>query len=87
MFLRKDLGVDLQLLSIRDKTLLVDSLKVFYQLSDLAAQLKLARSSYFYDRVRMVVMVWTPPRRPLCGRMGVLNTIITLGRADELTQV
>ncbi|MGO1164972.1 IS3 family transposase, partial [Brucella sp. C7-11G] len=44
--IKKDLGVDLQLLSNREKTLLVDALKDLYQLSDLLAQLRLARSSY-----------------------------------------
>ena len=53
VFLRKELGVDLQLLSNREKTLLVDALKDLYQLSDLLAQLGLARSSYFYHRARM----------------------------------
>ena len=53
--LKKDLGVDLQLLSNREKTLLVDALKDLYQLSDLLAQLRLARSSYFYHRARMRV--------------------------------
>jgi len=42
--IKKDLGVDLQLLSNREKTLLVDVLKDFYQLPDLLAQLGLARS-------------------------------------------
>ena len=41
------------LLSNREKTLLVDALKDLYQLSDLLAQLGLARSSYFYHRTRM----------------------------------
>ena len=43
--LKKDLCVDLQILSNREKTLLVDTLKDLYQLSDLLAQLRLARSS------------------------------------------
>src|SRR5690606_16426050 len=51
--LKKDLGVDLQLLSNREKTLLVGTLKDLYQLPDLLAQLGLARSSYFYHRTRM----------------------------------
>ncbi|MFK4064156.1 IS3 family transposase [Brucella anthropi] len=51
--LKKDLGVDLQLLSNREKTLLVGALKDFYQLPELLAQLGLARSSYFYHRARM----------------------------------
>ena len=49
----KELGVDLQLLNNREKTLLVDALKYLYQLPDLLAQLGLARSSYFYHRTRM----------------------------------
>ena len=51
--LKKDLGVDLQLLSNREKTLLVDALKQSYALSDLLPELDLARSSYFYHRARL----------------------------------
>lgn len=52
---KKDLGVDLQLLSNREKTLLVDALKELYALPELLAQLALARSSYFYHRARVKV--------------------------------
>jgi hypothetical protein len=45
---KKGLGVDLQLLTNREKTLLVDALKELYTLPELLAQLDLARSSYFY---------------------------------------
>ena len=51
--LKKDAGVDLQLLTNREKTLLVDALKETYALSDLLAELRLARSSYFYHRARL----------------------------------
>lgn len=51
--LKKGLGVDLQLLSNREKTLLVDALKDLYRLPELLAQLGLARSSYFYHRARV----------------------------------
>ncbi|MGF6979745.1 transposase InsO family protein/transposase-like protein [Paraburkholderia sp. JPY465] len=50
--LKKDLGVDLQLLTNREKTLLVDALKQTYALPELLAELGLARSSYFYHRAR-----------------------------------
>jgi len=50
--LKKGLGVDLQLLTNREKTLLVDALKELYALPELLAQLDLARSSYFYHRAR-----------------------------------
>jgi transposase-like protein len=53
--LKKGLGVDLQLLSNREKTLLVDALKQTYALSDLLSELDLARSSYFYHRARLLV--------------------------------
>lgn len=53
--LKKGLGVDLHLLSNREKTVLVDALKDLYRLPDLLAQLKLARSSYFYHRTRVNV--------------------------------
>jgi len=45
--LKKGLGVDLHLLSNREKALLVDALKDLYRLPELLAQLRLARSSYF----------------------------------------
>lgn len=50
--LNKGLGVDLQLLSNREKTLLIDALKEHYGLPELLAQLGLARSSCFYHRAR-----------------------------------
>lgn len=45
---KKGLGVAPQLLSNREKTLLVDALKHTYALAELFAELDLARSSYFY---------------------------------------
>jgi len=51
--LKKDLGVDLQILSNREKTQLIDALKEVYRLPELLAQLRIARSSYFYHRARM----------------------------------
>ncbi|MDN4592250.1 IS3 family transposase [Xenophilus aerolatus] len=50
--LKKGLGVDLQLLSNREKTLLIDALREHYGLPELLGQLGLARSSYFYHRAR-----------------------------------
>jgi transposase InsO family protein len=46
--LKKGLGVDLPLLTNREKTILVDALKQTYALSELCIELDLARSSYFY---------------------------------------
>ena len=54
--LKKGLGVAPQLLSNRDKTLLVDALKHHYLLAELLSALDLARSSYFYHCAR--------PRKP-----------------------
>ncbi len=51
--LKKGLGVDLPLLSNQEKTLLVDALKHTYTLSELFAELDLARSSYFYHCARL----------------------------------
>jgi putative transposase len=51
--LKKDLGVDLQLLTNREKTLLVDALRKTYELSELLVELDLARSSYFYHQARL----------------------------------
>jgi hypothetical protein len=46
-------SADLQLLTNREKTLLVDALKELYALPELLVQLGLARSSYFYHRARV----------------------------------
>ncbi len=51
--LKKGLGVAPQLLSNREKTLLVDALKDSYTLAELLAELDLARSSYFYHCARL----------------------------------
>ena len=51
--LKKGLGVAPQLLSNREKTLLVDALKPTYSLAKLLAVLDLARSSYFYHSARL----------------------------------
>ena len=51
--LKKGLGVAPQLLSNREKTLLVDALKHTYGLAELFAELDLARSSYFYHCARL----------------------------------
>ena len=53
--LKKGLGLDPQLLTNREKTLLVDALRQTYALSELFAGLGLARSSYFYHRARLRV--------------------------------
>ena len=53
--IKKDLGVDLRLLTNREKMLLVDALRDSYALSELFAELGLARSSYFYHRARLRV--------------------------------
>jgi putative transposase len=53
--LKKGLSVDLHLLSNREKTLLVDALKDLHRPPELLAQLRLARSSYFYHRARVGV--------------------------------
>ena len=43
--IKKDLGVDLQLLSNQEKTMLVDALKNEYRVTELLGRLSLARSS------------------------------------------
>jgi len=50
--LKKDLGVSLQLLSNREKAMLVDALRQEYALPALLDRLDLPRSSYFYHRSR-----------------------------------
>jgi len=54
--LKKDLGVDLQILSNREKTQLIDALKEVHRLQELLAQLRIARSSYFYHRARIYLV-------------------------------
>ncbi|RCV85927.1 IS3 family transposase [Billgrantia montanilacus] len=51
--IKKDQGIDLQLLTNREKTQLIDALRETYTLSELFAQLRLPRSSYFYHRTRL----------------------------------
>jgi len=51
--LKKGLGVAPQLLSNREKTLLVDALRNTYALSEILAEVDLARSSYFYHCARL----------------------------------
>jgi transposase InsO family protein len=53
--LKKGVGVDPQLLTNREKTLLIDALKQTYALPELLSELDLARSSYFYHRARLRV--------------------------------
>jgi transposase InsO family protein/transposase-like protein len=53
--LKKGLGIDLLLLTNREKTLLVDALRPTYALPELFTELNLARSSYFYHRARLRV--------------------------------
>ena len=53
--LKKGLGVDLQLLTNREKTLLLDALTEHHGLQELLAQLALARSSYIHHRARAAV--------------------------------
>lgn len=53
--LKKDLGVDRQLLTNREKTQLVDALRSTYTLTELLEEVGLPRSSYFYHRGRLDV--------------------------------
>jgi putative transposase len=53
--LKKGLGVDLHLLTNREKTLLVDALRQTHALPALLTRLELARSSYFYHRAQLWV--------------------------------
>jgi len=53
--IKKDLGIDRQLLTNREKTQLVDALKQTYTLTELLNEMGLARSSYFYHRARLNV--------------------------------
>jgi transposase-like protein len=52
---KKDLDIDRQLLTNREKTQLVDALRSTYSLTELLCELDLPRSSYFYHRARLQV--------------------------------
>ena len=52
---KKDLGIDRQPLTNREKTQLVDALRQTYTLTELLDEVGLARSSYFYHRARLEV--------------------------------
>ena len=51
--LKKELGIDQQHLTNREKTQLVDALRQDYTLMDLLSEVDLPRSSYFYHRARL----------------------------------
>ena len=51
--LKKDLGIDRQLLTNREKALLVDALRPTYALTELLHEIGLPRSCYFYHRARL----------------------------------
>lgn len=53
--IKKDTGIDRQILTSQEKTMLVDALKQTYPVSDLREALGLARSTYFYHRARSKV--------------------------------
>ena len=53
--LKKELGIDRQSLTNREKTQLVDALRPIYTLTELLCEVDLPRSSYFYHRVRLEV--------------------------------
>ena len=53
--LKKELGIDRQLLTNREKTQLVDALRETYTLTELLCEVSLPRSSYFYHRARLEV--------------------------------
>jgi transposase InsO family protein/transposase-like protein len=53
--LKKDLGIDRQLLTNREKTELVDALRSKHALPELLREVGLPRSSYFYHRARLGV--------------------------------
>lgn len=51
--LKKELGIDQQPLTNREKTLLVDALRSTYTVTELLCEVGLPRSSYFYHRARL----------------------------------
>ncbi|MER1969203.1 IS3 family transposase [Castellaniella sp. GW247-6E4] len=53
--IKKDMGINLLGLTSREKTMVVDALKDRYPLAQLLQGLKLARSTYFYQRLRQTL--------------------------------
>ena len=53
--IKKDLGINRQTLTNREKAMLVDALKQTYPVAELLETLMLARSSYFYHRAKLRV--------------------------------
>ena len=51
--IKKDQGIDLEDLSNKEKTILVDALKTIFPLNELLGYLGLARSSYYYQQKAM----------------------------------
>lgn len=85
--LKKDLGVDLPLLTNREKTLLVDALRQTYALAELFAGLDFARSSYSYHRARLrgadkygVVRRAIAPSQTSSSAITVATAIVGYGR-------
>ena len=70
--LKKGLGVDPQLLSNREKTMLVGALRQTYFPPDLLAALSLVRSCYFYHRARSLVA------DKYCDAYGVIKDVFEL---------
>ena len=52
-FQKKELGIDRQRLTNRERTLMVDALRPAYTLTELLCEVELPRSSYFYHRTRL----------------------------------
>lgn len=53
--IKKDMGINLRGLTSREKTMVVDALKDRYPLAQLLQYLRLARSTYFYQRLRQTL--------------------------------
>ena len=52
---KKDVGIDQQSLTNREKTQLIDALRQTYTLTELLNEVGLARSSYFYHRAKLKI--------------------------------
>ena len=89
--LKKDEGINLQILTNREKTVLIDALRTTYRLPELVHQLKMPRSSYFYHTARLkrpekyqelrrtISEVFEANKR----RYGYRRIGVVLGRTDE----
>lgn len=71
--LKKEQGVNLQSLSNREKTIVIDALRSQYKLGDLLGYLGLAKSSYFYQKKCQEVFKNSTDKASVVSTGGILK--------------